>query len=73
MTRRIAQLADVVHQETGKPHSDATLEAALALDHVAWAAKHAEKVLGRQQGLLRPGDGQPGGDGASTSRSAWSA
>ncbi|MGZ8744084.1 MAG: aldehyde dehydrogenase family protein [Nocardioides sp.] len=49
MTRRIAQLADIVHQETGKPHSDATLEAALALDHVAWAAKHAGKVLGRHK------------------------
>jgi acyl-CoA reductase-like NAD-dependent aldehyde dehydrogenase len=49
MTRRVAQLADVVHQETGKPHSDATLEAALALDHIAWAAKHAGKVLGRHK------------------------
>lgn len=49
MTRRIAQLADVVHRETGKPHSDATLEAALALDHVAWARKHAGKVLGRHK------------------------
>ncbi len=49
MTRRIAQLADLVHQETGKPHSDATLEAALALDHVAWAAKNARKVLGRHK------------------------
>ena len=49
ITRRIAQLADVVHQETGKPHSDATLEAALALDHIAWAAKHAKKVLGRHK------------------------
>src|SRR3954451_3700069 len=37
ITRRIAQLADVVHRETGKPHSDATLEAGLALDHIAWA------------------------------------
>ena len=49
ITRRIAQLADVVHLETGKPHSDATLEVALALDHVAWAAKHAGKVLGRRK------------------------
>ena len=49
MTRRVAQLADVVHQETGKPHSDATLEAAIALDHIAWAAKHAGKVLGRHK------------------------
>ncbi len=49
VTRRVAQLADVVHQETGKPHSDATLEAALALDHIAWAAKNARKVLGRHK------------------------
>src|SRR5688572_28888327 len=47
ITRRVAQLADVVHQETGKPHGDATLEASLALDHIAWAGKNAQKVLGR--------------------------
>lgn len=55
VTRRVAQLAEVVHQETGKPHADATLEAALALDHIAWAAKNARKVLGRHKvssGLL---------------------
>ncbi|MEV0294707.1 aldehyde dehydrogenase family protein [Nocardia sp. NPDC050710] len=49
LTRRINQLADVVHAETGKPHSDATLEVALVLDHIAWAAKHAPKVLGRKR------------------------
>ncbi len=49
ITRRIAQLADVVHRETGKPHSDATLEAGLALDHIAWAAKNSEKVLKRRK------------------------
>ena len=49
VTRRIAQLADVVHQETGKPHGDATLEAALAIDHLAWAAGNAEKVLKRRR------------------------
>ncbi len=49
ITRRIAQLADVMHHETGKPHSDATLEAVLALDHLDWAAKHAKKVLGRHK------------------------
>ena len=49
VTRRIAQLADLSHRETGKPHSDATLEAALALDHIAWAAKNAKKVLGRHK------------------------
>ena len=49
MTRRVAQLAEVMHQETGKPHGDATLEAALAIDHLAWAASHAEKVLKRRK------------------------
>ena len=49
ITRRIAQLADVMHQETGKPHGDAMLEAALAIDHLAWAAGHAEKVLKRRR------------------------
>ncbi len=55
MTRRLAQLAEVMHQETGKPHGDAMLEAALAIDHLAWAAGHAEKVLKRRKvssGLL---------------------
>ena len=55
ITRRIAQLAELVHQETGKPHGDAQLEIVLAIDHLAWAAKHAKKVLGRRKvpsGLL---------------------
>lgn len=55
ITRRIAQLADLSHQETGKPHGDAQLEIILAIDHIAWAAKHAKKVLGPRKvsaGLL---------------------
>ena len=55
ITRRIAQLAEIVHRETGKPHGDAQLEIALAIDHLDWAAKHAKKVLGRHKvpsGLL---------------------
>ncbi|GAB2867374.1 aldehyde dehydrogenase family protein [Nocardioides pacificus] len=55
ITRRMAQLADVVHQETGKPHGDAALEIGLAIDHLAWVGSHAEKVLGRKRvspGLL---------------------
>jgi aldehyde dehydrogenase (NAD+) len=55
LTRRMAQLADVVHQETGKPHADAQLEIGLAIDHLAWVGSHAEKVLGRRRvspGLL---------------------
>jgi acyl-CoA reductase-like NAD-dependent aldehyde dehydrogenase len=49
ITRRVAQLADVMHQETGKPYGDAMLEAALAIDHLAWAAGHAEKFLKRRK------------------------
>jgi aldehyde dehydrogenase (NAD+) len=55
VTRRLAQLANVMHEETGKPHADAMLEAALAVDHLAWAAGHAGKVLKRRRvssGLL---------------------
>jgi aldehyde dehydrogenase (NAD+) len=49
ITRRVAQLAEVIHQETGKPHGDALLESSLAIDHLAWAAGHAEKVLKRRK------------------------
>ena len=55
ITRRMAQLGEVVHRETGKPSGDAQLEIALAIDHLDWAAKHAKKVLGRHKvssGLL---------------------
>lgn len=55
LARRMAQLADVVHHETGKPHADAQLEIGLAIDHLSWAASHAEKILGPQKvsaGLL---------------------
>ncbi|WP_139977958.1 aldehyde dehydrogenase family protein [Nocardioides litoris] len=55
ITRRLAQLAEQMHLETGKPDGDALLEAALAIDHLDWAAKHAEKLLKRRKvssGLL---------------------
>jgi acyl-CoA reductase-like NAD-dependent aldehyde dehydrogenase len=55
LTRRVCELADLMHAETGKPHGDAMLESALAIDHLAWAASHAEKVLKRRKvpsGLL---------------------
>ncbi|MBA3282011.1 MAG: aldehyde dehydrogenase family protein [Acidimicrobiia bacterium] len=45
ITRRSADLADVVHAETGKPPGDAMLEIILAIDHIAWAARNARKVL----------------------------
>lgn len=46
LVRRAAELADVVHAETGKPVPDAMLEITLAVEHVDWAARHAHKVLG---------------------------
>ncbi|GAA3021895.1 aldehyde dehydrogenase family protein [Actinokineospora globicatena] len=55
LTRRAADLAEVVSAETGKPHADAMLEIILAVDHTAWAARNAPKVLGRKRrpsGLL---------------------
>ncbi len=73
ITRRIAQLADVMHHEMGKPHADAVLEAALAIDHLAWAAGPRREGAQAAQGVGRPGDVQPGGDRRATARSAWSA
>ncbi|TIC83232.1 aldehyde dehydrogenase family protein [Nocardioides sp. GY 10113] len=55
VTRRMDELAAVMSAETGKPKGDALLEISLAIDHLAWAAAHAPKVLGRQKvspGLL---------------------
>ena len=55
LTRRLAQLCQVVRDETGKPIADAQLESVLAIEHIAWAGKHAKKILGRQKrsaGLL---------------------
>jgi acyl-CoA reductase-like NAD-dependent aldehyde dehydrogenase len=44
-----------VRRENGKPNGDAALEITLAIDHLHWAAGHAEKVLKRRSvapGLL---------------------
>ncbi|MFD2757031.1 aldehyde dehydrogenase family protein [Gulosibacter faecalis] len=49
IARNFTDLTRVVHEETGKPTGEAALEIALILDHVAWAAKHARRVLGPQR------------------------
>lgn len=49
LVRRLDEVAEVVAAETGKPLDDARLELVLAVDHVDWAAKHAEKTLGRRK------------------------
>ena len=50
---RIDECTTLISLETGKPTSDATLEATLAIGHLAWAAKNAREVLRTQ--FRRPG------------------
>jgi acyl-CoA reductase-like NAD-dependent aldehyde dehydrogenase len=55
LVRRLDELGELVHTETGKPFDDARLEVVLAIDQLNWAATHAERVLGRRRvssGLL---------------------
>lgn len=55
IARGLPELARLVHQENGKPYPDAVLEITLAVDHIAWAAKNAKRVLGTRRvrsGLL---------------------
>jgi hypothetical protein len=41
----VDQIAALVSLETGKPISDAKLEASLAASHIGWAARHAEDIM----------------------------
>jgi len=55
ITKRLDELAELVALETGKPISDAALEISLAVGHLSWAAKHAQRYLSpvkRNPGLL---------------------
>lgn len=45
----IDELAALAREEMGKPHGDAVLEIGMALEHLAWAARNARKVLGRRR------------------------
>jgi acyl-CoA reductase-like NAD-dependent aldehyde dehydrogenase len=45
LTRYLSRLAQLVHEETGKPLDDAKLEIILAIVHIDWAARHARRVL----------------------------
>ena len=52
---RIEECTALISMETGKPVSDAKLEASLAAGHLAWAARHAQEVMRtshRSPGLL---------------------
>lgn len=48
ISSRAQELASLISAETGKPDEDATLEVLLAVSHLEWAAKNADKVLRRR-------------------------
>ncbi|MBA3488284.1 MAG: aldehyde dehydrogenase family protein, partial [Longispora sp.] len=49
IVRRLDELVAIMRAETGKPVTDATLEISAAVEHIAWAAKHAPRVLSAQR------------------------
>ncbi len=53
LTRYMGRLAQLVHDETGKPLDDATLEIVNTILHLDWAAKHAQSVLKPASGAQR--------------------
>ena len=42
---QLDEVTQLISDETGKPISDAKLEASLAVGHLAWAARHAEDIM----------------------------
>ncbi|KAA0022824.1 aldehyde dehydrogenase family protein [Antrihabitans cavernicola] len=48
IARGADELALLINTEMGKPVSDGKLEIAMALEHLAWATRNAEKVLGHR-------------------------
>lgn len=55
ITKNQKEIAQLVASECGKPLGDASLEVSIAIDHIAWAAKHAEQIMRKQDrpaGLL---------------------
>ncbi|SEF91508.1 Aldehyde dehydrogenase family protein [Thermomonospora echinospora] len=46
LTRNLDRMAQLIHDETGKPLPDAQLEVVLSITHLDWAARNARKVLG---------------------------
>ncbi len=45
MTKRLPELLEIMHAEGGKPTADALIECVAAIDHIAWAARNARRVL----------------------------
>ncbi|MFI0238618.1 aldehyde dehydrogenase family protein [Streptomyces sp. NPDC016845] len=48
LAHRLNAVARTIAEETGKPAGDAALEVVLTLEHLGWAARHAERVLRRR-------------------------
>ncbi|SNY11067.1 aldehyde dehydrogenase family protein [Paractinoplanes atraurantiacus] len=46
IARRVEELAELTGLEAGKPRADAVVEAAGAVEHLDWMARHAKSVLG---------------------------
>lgn len=49
IARRSNELAQLMHEENGKPVPDAILEIVLAIDHIEWSSKHAAKIMGSRR------------------------
>jgi acyl-CoA reductase-like NAD-dependent aldehyde dehydrogenase len=45
LASRLDELLTIMHDEGGKPRADALVEAAAAIDHIAWSARNARRVL----------------------------
>ncbi|WP_338674574.1 aldehyde dehydrogenase family protein [Streptomyces sp. SCSIO 30461] len=54
MTRRRAEIIDLLRRENGKVRADAVIELSVTLTHVDWAARHARRVLGRKRMTTGP-------------------
>src|SRR6185369_4245975 len=46
LTKRLDELLDLLHNESGKPRADGLIECVTAYEHITWAAKQARRVLG---------------------------
>ena len=48
ITNNQKEIANLIATECGKPIGDASLEVSIAVDHIAWAAKHAQEIMRKQ-------------------------
>ncbi|WP_067666827.1 aldehyde dehydrogenase family protein [Nocardia miyunensis] len=49
IVRRAGELVDLICAETGKPEADAAIEVMQAVENLDWAARNAERALGRRR------------------------